>query len=162
MKKYTLAIVVALITMTLTAQDQSIVLKTDFNGDVIEGSVENLIKHINMGKEVRVGWELDFNKDQKGDLQHWIDANFITIIGGHVFNQVDEIYTQLPRTEIPQVSMMPSDWTWTAIIGTNGVLQSRFVIPNLSSLEDEKERMRLEEKCEIRESIVPTTWVVKN
>lgn len=162
MKKYSLAILVTFITISLIAQNQNIILKTDYNGEVIEGSVENLIEHINMGKKVRVGWELDFDKDQKGDLQHWIDANFITIIGGHVFNQVDEIYTQLPRTAIPQVSMMPSDWTWTAIIGTNGVLQSRFVIPGLSSIEDEKERMRLEKKCEIRENIVPTTWVVKN
>lgn len=160
MRHLALAISLFLIGSTLYGQQTRTLLKTNTEGEITEGSVDILIEEINKGKKVRVGWQLDFNDDKEADLQHWIDANYITIIGGHVFNQVDPIYTQLPYTDIPQVSMMRSDWKWTAIIGTNGILQSRFIIPGIMDLEDEKEQQRLLKKSEIREKKVATSWVI--
>lgn len=161
MIKTILTLVLLINAQLLLSQASQVMLKTNAEGEVVYGSVEKLIEEINKGRSLRVSWDLDFDKDKKADLTHWIDANFITIIGGHVFNQVDPIYAQLPNTEIPQVNMMRSDWTWTAIIGTNGILKSRFIIPNIDKIDDEKRRESLLKKSEIREKLVATIWSVR-
>ncbi len=53
-----------------SAQTFDIVLATDFDGNVTEGSKSELIKYIREGKPVRVGWQLDFNEDKEPDFDH--------------------------------------------------------------------------------------------
>ena len=137
-----------------------IVLKTGFSGKVEWGSVDTLITRIQEGRKLRIGWELDFDEDGQGDLEHWIDAGFISILNGHVFNQIAPIYRQVPNGEIPQIEIVNSKMQWTGIIGTNGKLISRYVIPDLHLVEDEELRAKLEMSAEIRERLVATTWAV--
>ncbi len=146
------------ITQFTMAQDSKILLKTDFEGVVSEGSIEALIEAIQNGESIRVGWQLDFNGDQKADLEHWIDANFISILNGHVFNQIEPIYRQIPKAEIPQIEIQDSKTQWTGIIGTNGKLVSRYLMPDLEKVEDEKMRKVLELRAQIRERTVATIW----
>jgi len=145
----------------LSGQNENIVLKTDFEGKVVEGSIDKLITEIQNGKSVRVGWQLDFDNDKVADLEHWIDANFLSILNGHVFNQIEPIYKQLPKADIPQVEIIPSDMQWTAIIGTNGKLISRYVIPNMDQFEDDKLWEKLQEMTAIKERMVATIWVIE-
>lgn len=115
-----------------------IIVATDFDGQVVAGSIDSLIKEIRRGKPVRVGWQLDFNKDKEADFDHWVDAEFITILGGHVFTQIETIFAQGPNIEVPQVEIFPSPDQWTAVIGTNGKLLNRFIsegTPKIASID---------------------------
>ena len=136
------------------AQSYQIVLATDFDGVVTSGSKENLISHIRDGKPIRVGWQLDFDGDKKPDLDHWVEATFITVLEGEVFTQIDPIFAQGPNSAIPQVEIFPDNTKWTALIGTNGKLLNRFIqedkdIPEL--VFDESMNLSKEEKNEIIE-----------
>ncbi len=110
------------------AQSYDIVLATNFNGNVVKGSKQELVQLIREGKPVRVGWQLDFDKDQKSDFDHWVEATFITILGEDVFTQIDPIFAQGPDEKAPQVEIYASSTRWTAILGTNGKLLNRFVL----------------------------------
>ena len=151
----------ALLSHDSAAQSNEVVLKTDFKGEIEFGSIEALIAKIQEGKSVRVGWHLDFDEDGKSDLEHWIDANFITIMEGHVFNQIEPIYMQIPNAKIPQVQIVNSNRRWTAIIGTNGKLLNRFVDPDIQLIEDEMIRKQMEERLAVQEWMVATIWVIK-
>ncbi len=146
---------------TAIGQSNKVVLKTNFEGQVIEGSIDRLINKIHEGYELRIGWQLDFDQDGQSDLEHWIDANFISILNGHVFNQIEPIYQQIPKKEIPQVQIVNSSMKWTGVIGTNGKLISRYIIPNLYSIEDKNIREIFEKRAEIKERTVATIWVIK-
>ena len=111
-------------------QSYNIVLETNFDGEVVNGSKEELIQFIREGKPVRVGWQLDFDEDKIPDFDHWVEATFITILGNEVFTQIDPIYAQGPDLKTPQVEIYPGDTRWTALLGTNGILLNRFLINN--------------------------------
>ncbi len=142
------------------AQTSEILLQTDFKGTVVAGSMGRLLQKVRAGKKLRIGWQLDFDKDGAANVEHWIDAEFITILDGHVFNQIGPIYRQIPKEEIPQVQIRNSNMQWTAIIGTNGKLLSRYIIPDLHLIEDEEVRAKLAPRTEVTERLVATTWVV--
>lgn len=142
-------------------QSNTVILKTDFEGKIEEGTIQNLIEKIEDGHKIRIGWSLDFDKDQKSDLIHWIDANFLSIYKGHVFNQIEPIYRQTPDKETAQIKILNSDMKWTGIIGTNGKLISRYIISDLHLIEDELLKTQLEKRSEISERIVATIWTIK-
>ena len=157
--------------LALGAQEYDMVLQTDFDGSVTQGSKEELISSIQKGNPVRVGWQLDFDDDQVPDLEHWVDATFITILGGEVFTQIEAIYAQGPNLEIPQIQIFPNNTKWTAVLGTNGLLLNRFIqneadIPalvfddslNLST--DEKNQMREQEQLRLKTMKQVNTWHV--
>lgn len=160
MKKHYFALLICFTTVFLAAQSPRVVLKTDFAGQVSEGSVEELIEHIQDGKSVRVGWHLDRDDDQKSDLDHWTDAEFISVLNGQVFNQIGPIYRQIPVSDLPQVKLEHSSVQWSAIIGTNGKLIHRYILPDLHNIEDLQIRQILSQRAEIKEDTVATTWVV--
>ena len=116
-----------------------VVVQTDFDGQVVSGSIDSLIAAIREGKPVRVGWQLDFNKDKQPDFDHWVDAEFITILNGHVFTQIETIYMQGPNLEIPQVEIYASSNQWTGVIGTNGKLLNRFIMDKTPKISPEAE-----------------------
>lgn len=129
--------VLAFITATSCFSQTNILLHTDFDGTVINGSKEKLIEEIRKGKSVRVGWQLDFNDDQEADFDHWMDAEFITILNGEVFTQIRNINIQAPNLDVPQLDIMPVNTMWTAILGTNSLLKNRYVYPELEFERDE-------------------------
>ena len=145
-----------------------IVVATDFDGKVTSGSIETLIEEIRKGKPVRVGWQLDFDGDKKPDFDHWVNADFITILGGHVFTQLETIFIQGPNVKIPQVEIFPSTNQWTALIGTNGKLLNRFIMDDPPPIYDEdgneidntKMKERLVERRKVDTWKVATFWSV--
>ena len=153
-----------LISQFTVAQSSQIVLKTNFKGEVSYGSIDSLISKIKEGKAVRVGWQLDFDDDGVSDLEHWIDADFISILNGHVFNQISPIYRQIPNEEIPQIQIVSSTMQWTGIIGTNGKLINRYIMPDLDlqMIEDEKVQARMQKIVELKEWMVATIWAIKD
>ena len=79
----------------------------------------------------------------------------------HVFNQIEPIYRQSPKMSIPQIQIIESNMMWTGIIGTNGKLLSRYVIPEIERIEDESIYKAMKKQSQIKERIVGTIWVVK-
>lgn len=142
------------------ATAQKIVLQTDFDGQLIKGSIEELIQKIQTGHSVRVGWQLDFDEDKKSDLEHWVDAEFISILEGHVFTQIETIYAQVPNADIPQIEILESTKRWTGVLGTNGKLVSRYLINDIYKVEDPNLEKYLRDVAGIKERMVATTWTV--
>ncbi len=146
-----------LLGFSIHAQNE-VLLKTDENGKITEGSVENLIQEIRQGARIRVGWQLGRKVDGQYDLEHWADAGFISILKGHVFAQLEAIYQQSPKRDIPQINLVPSQSKWSAVIGTNGVLMSRMIIPDLNLIEDPILFERMSKQAEIKQKKAPTIW----
>jgi len=65
---FTLSLFLFLTSNSLISQSNKIILRTDFDGKVTEGSIENLITKINEGKELSIGLQLDFDDDKISDL----------------------------------------------------------------------------------------------
>jgi hypothetical protein len=63
--------------------------------------------------------------------------------------------------EIPQIKIKASKLKWTAVIGSNGKLMSRYIYADVKDVEDNSERKYLEGLLEVSERIVPTIWVLK-
>ena len=174
--KFILTLLIASFSLLCTAQTYDIVLATDFDGNVTEGSKENLIKYIREGKPVRVGYQLDFDDDKVADFDHWVEATFITILKNEVFTQIDPIYMQGPDLDIPQILIYPSPTQWTAVLGTNGKLLNRFILnedlvaklkadTSLEESEKESQIALLEESQEAMKKVetwqVATFWSVQ-
>lgn len=154
---------------SVAQSNYSIVVSTDFEGNVVSGSIEDLITEIRKGKPVRVGFQLDFNEDKEPDFDHWIDAEYITILNGHVFTQIESIFRQIPRAEIPQIDIIPVDDEWTGIVGTNSKLLNRFVLGPFDYETDDagnpivtKEVEKALKQREVRTWMVATFWSVPN
>lgn len=158
MKKLPILLIFLFLTIFLQAQDSNILVMTNPKGEVTRGAVDNLIAAIKQGGKIRVGWNIDFNEDGKADVTHWIDANFLTILNGHVFTQIDPIYKQVTKAQIPQVNIIESTMMWTGVIGTNSVLQSRYIVPELLDIEDDKAYEMMKKKTAITEKMVSTIW----
>ncbi|MEM9919671.1 MAG: hypothetical protein AAF990_16360 [Bacteroidota bacterium] len=158
---YTLIVVSVININALIAQTNKILLRTDFTGQVTEGAIDSLISEIKKGKEIRIGWQLDFDDDGHPDIEHWVDANFISILNGHVFNQITPIYRQIPKRALPQINITQSNTQWTGIIGTNGKLISRYIIPDLHLIKEEAVREKLEKRTKVKERLVATIWAIK-
>ena len=146
-----------------------LIFATDFNGETTKGSKKKLIELIQQGKPVRVGWQLDFNKDDKADLEHWIDAEFITIIGSQVFTQIETIFAQGPNLEKEQVEIGSDATKWTGVIGTNGKLLNRYIMdkpPQLADLDgnpiedQEMIEKQFKEMTKVGSMKVATFWSV--
>lgn len=155
-----LLILILLFTSILSfGQSPEILLKTNAKGEVTAGSIQDLIDNIRAGEQIRVGWNLDFDNDGKADVEHWVDAKFLTVMSGHVFNQIDPIYYQAPNMEKPQIEIWNSKLMWTAIIGSNGVLMSRFIDPDADKATTEVQKKQMKELTQVNEEVVETTWV---
>jgi len=142
----------------LNAQESNVLLKTNLDGSVMEGSLQDLIAAVQNGAEIRMGWKMDLNNDSIPDLEHWVPAEFISIINGHVFNQVPPIFRQIPDWDTPQIKIIQSEMQWTALIGTNGLMLSRFIIPNIDQFPNVGVREELAKQTEVVESRVWTIW----
>lgn len=151
-------VILALFNQTICAQSNSVLLKTDLDGTIMEGSTESLIQAIQNGANIRVGWKMDLNNDSIPDLEHWVPAEFISIIGGHVFNQIQPIFRQMPDWEGPQIKIIQSKMQWTGLVGTNGKLLSRFIIPDIDQFPSMAVRDDLAKQTEVKEMMVWTTW----
>ncbi|SNR46923.1 hypothetical protein [Dokdonia pacifica] len=160
--KHVLLIFIIVTFNSTFAQSPKVLVKTNSEGNVSEGSIESLIQAIREGNDIRVGWSLDFDKDGKPDVEHLIDAKFLTILNGHVFNQIDPIYAQAPNAKIPQIQIGNNNIKWMAIIGTNGVLMSRFIIPDIEDQKNEDYKKQLEMMSKVSEDIVETSWYLKS
>lgn len=124
-----------------TSNCPNLLVKIDYNGKVISGSKAQLINSAQRGENLRVNWELDFDNDKKSDLVHWMDAGFVSVLGGEVFAQFQSIHSQSPSIKKSTVSLPTIFNKWYGLLGSNGILQGRF-----------------KSDKEVRETKVKSTW----
>lgn len=101
------------------------VLKTDATGDTLFGSREELIKRLRNGDPLRIGWYSINPRDSSQSVEHFLDAQFITIANQkEVFAQVTPFLGQKPNLhgDTLSIDLMPSRYTW--ILGSNGTIAS--------------------------------------
>ena len=101
-------------------------LTTEPDGKVSAGSKQALIQTVRSGASVRVGWELDFERDGKVDLVHWAPAQFLTVFEGEVFAQIPAISKQEPILKTANVRLARSLASWQGLLGSTGFLEGRF------------------------------------
>jgi len=101
-------------------------LATDFNGAIIEGSKAELLEAVQRGQKIRVGWDIDFNKDGISDLSHWSDADFLSVWEGEVFTQIKAIHRQIPVRGTANIKLSNPFTEWRGMLGSNGKLSGVF------------------------------------
>lgn len=155
-------------------EDSKIVYEADKNGKPISGNIEALLEHARNGKQLRVGWVLEFKNSETGKIEtieHWSDAGFITIINNHIFAQINPIAQQSPKlSNPPEIRLIDGKANgWVAIIGTTGVLEQHFTENAMMTriVEAMKKRGASEEEISkrlesMRRQNVKTKWAVNN
>jgi hypothetical protein len=101
-------------------------LTTEAGGKVSAGSKGALIQAVQAGAPIRVGWELDFERDGKIDLVHWAPASFLTVFEGEVFAQIPPILKQEPILGKANVRVAAATVTWQGLVGSTGFLEGRY------------------------------------
>jgi len=66
----------------------------------MSGSIDNLIKAIRDGKQVRLYMNLGF-------VEHSMDAGFLSIFEGEVYAQIDPIQGQRPNKKTQNIELKP-------------------------------------------------------
>ncbi len=109
----------------------AVIYTADKNGNAVQGSKDDLLKYVNSGNPVRVGWELQAFNPQTNEttvIVHWADAGFITVMHDHVFAQLHPIVEQGPNVGgAPGINLMSNQLNgWVAVIGTTGELKQKY------------------------------------
>jgi len=101
-------------------QRWQLVYAHDKDGNSVEGNKAELIKLVESGHPVRIFWPI------RTGFAHALDANFLTISGGEVFAQSDNIIRQIPeRPSYKRIALDASEQSkWHAIFSTTGELRS--------------------------------------
>lgn len=110
----------------LSADCRDPLLSLDASGAVVAGTKEALRQHVRAGHPVRLYWSFDVQNDGRPEVQHWADATFLTEFENEIFAQVVEIRRQHPRLGTASVSLSDAPARWSALLGTNGVLEGAF------------------------------------
>ncbi len=135
MKLLLLSMLLSLLTIDNYGQDLNqyeIIYEANHNGEPIKGDLETLVDYVQNGNPVRVGWvlQMGFSDPEKEsiEMQHWVDAGFLTTIKGHVFAQISSIYQQGPMIGDPPGVLLINGKPdgWVAIVGTTGILRQKF------------------------------------
>ncbi len=164
MKNIILYLTVIMTCNILVAQDVEILFETNFNGET-QGSLEKLIEHVRSGTEIRVGWAMDFDGDGLADVEHWAPCEFISVYDGHVYNQIRNIHQQSPGPGGMKISGKEN--YWYALIGTDGIMQHKFILEQKPVLDfegvdisDEEKQKIIDNLSKVKEERVQTKWVI--
>lgn len=144
-----------------------IIYEADKDGNVLAGSLEELLNYVQNGNPIRVGWVLNMKPPNSEvlEMQHWTDAGFVTTLDGHVFAQIRGIFQQGPSISKPPgvFLAMEDPNSWVAIIGTTGVMRQKFkrggdmvaMLKETMSDEEVEEFFKKQEMMKVR-----TKWAV--
>ncbi|MBX2816419.1 MAG: hypothetical protein KTR24_10485 [Saprospiraceae bacterium] len=141
-----------------SASSYHVVYEADRHGNRISGDLDQLIDHVENGCPIRVGWELEtLWPDTMVLLSHWTDGGFITLSRGQVFAQIRGIFGQgSAHISAPPGVFLSSNQpnSWVAVVGTDGVLRSKF------HLDDWMKELSPEELKSMETMKVRTKWAV--
>lgn len=153
-----LLMVVALSTFGQVGSSYKVIYEADREGARLSGNLDSLLAYANNGNPVRVGWELVQKwPDTTIVMTHWTDAGFLTTLRGHVFAQIRGIFGQgSAHINTPPGIYLNSNVpnAWVAVIGTDGMMRSKFHVDEWMS-EIPKEELKKMEKMKVK-----TMWAV--
>lgn len=94
-----------LISFAMTAyghenKDYQLVYHQGADKKAMSGSIDNLIKAIRDGKQIRLYMDLEF-------VEHSMDAGFMSIFEGEVYAQIDPIQGQRPNKKTQSIELKP-------------------------------------------------------
>ncbi len=72
----------------------------DADGEKINGSINDLMKAVREGKQIRMYMDLGF-------VEHSMDAGFISIFEGNVYAQINTIQAQRPNRKTKEIELRP-------------------------------------------------------
>lgn len=121
-------IILSFYSLSALADDQNcpaLLVKIGFDGQILQGSKQSVIRAVNRGETIRVRWDLDFDDDKKSDLTHWSDARFLSVWQGEVFTQVHAIHRQSPVRDKADIRLPDETNIWHGLIGTTGLMRGK-------------------------------------
>jgi len=108
------------------ANCNALLLSMNANGQVVAGSKKALLAAAERGEALKVGWRIGWGKGPNDNVLHWANAVFVTVFEGEVFAQMPPIHAQAPIPGKGHVVLTKAAHTWTASIGSDGQMVSRF------------------------------------
>ena len=108
------------------AQCDNHLLTVEANGKVSAGTKNKLIDVFRKGASIRVGWELDWNRDNIVDITHWTTAQFLTEFEGKIFAQIPAIEQQSPKKSQADILFPDKPRQWHGLLNSDGVLKGRY------------------------------------
>lgn len=112
-------------TMSLSQCDNHL-LTVESDGQVSSGSYNKVQEAYRKGEFIRVGWELDFTKDGKVDVSHWVNVEFLSEFEGKVYAQIPAIQQQIPNKAEGNIFYPKHSQQWYGLLRTDGVLSGRY------------------------------------
>lgn len=95
------------------------------DGSVTSGSLDALKSAYRTGQQIRIGWEMDWDRDGKVDITHWANADFLSEFEGTIATQLSSVRRQVPRPGEATITLSAAT-TWTGLIDTSGRLQGAY------------------------------------
>lgn len=121
-----IAITVPVRAQTLSCPAAFHLATIETDGTVSGGSFDALRQAYRSGRNLRVGWELDFDSDGSADVTHWADAPFLSEFDGVITAQVAQIERQVPRPGQARIDFREEPQRWSGLLSTDGTLLGRF------------------------------------
>ena len=128
-RAFVLGLIAALLSQPgLAAQPKcaGLLYASGFDHQPTHGSKDALIHAVNRGEPIRLGWELDFDRDGIPDLSHWSDATYLSVWQGEVFAQVHAVHAQRPLREEADMVFPDAYSEWRGSLGTTGRLEGAY------------------------------------
>ena len=105
---------------TVTAPDWHLIYAHDKDGNAVSGDKSRLLQLVREGRPVRIYWPI------RDVVEHVADADFLTVMNGEVFAQIDGIVRQIPDRETRKRIALDAEGQshWHAVFATTGELRS--------------------------------------
>lgn len=110
----------------MLAECDNHLLTVEKDGTYSSGAKKALVEAYRKGEAIRVGWELDWDKDSKVDVSHWTSAQFLSEFEGAIYAQISSIQQQIPSKDKKDIFFPKESRQWFGLLSTKGVLKGRF------------------------------------
>jgi hypothetical protein len=126
MKRGLLIVLTILISEVLFGQQKKVnvndglgwklIYENDENGNKVAGDFDKLIRAVRKGEPIRIGWKIEHPTNKSLKVEHFADAQFITILSDStVFAQIEPIVGQTPDIKERSITLKENiEWAFSA------------------------------------------------
>lgn len=122
----TISILPSVNAQTSLLQCENHLLTVERDGSISAGAHQKLLAAYRKGASIRIGWELDWNNDDKIDVTHWTSAQFMSEFQGVIFSQIPSIQQQRPVKSNGEIIFPEKSRLWFGLLNSKGKLTGRY------------------------------------
>jgi len=119
--------------------DWTLIYQNDENGNRVLGDLNKLINAVRNGEPIRIGWKIEHPTNKGIKVEHFADAQFITVLSDSVvFAQIEPIVGQTPDIKDKFVSLKENT-TWAFCASSLGKNDSMNINTKTGDIIDHKQ-----------------------